>query len=111
MGTFYNKGIKFGVCGKSKQFKFFDIFIIDLRCSLLVFALYLLQSVKPRIYIVFLQYILHYILVIGNIEMNPGPLNESNLSNISNNVLSREDHIFILSINIRSIRKKYRIPQ
>lgn len=96
---------------RKKTFNFFDcrsrsyyeILINNLRCTCLIFSLFLLQSVNPNIDIVFLFFVLHLILIIGNIETNPGPceMKESNTPLTVN-----EKTISICTLNIRSIRNK-----
>jgi hypothetical protein len=41
-----------------------------------------LQSVNPNIDIVFLLFVLHFTVIIGNVEVNPGPLTNE-ISNTS----------------------------
>ena len=69
------------------------------RCTLLVVSLSLLQSLNPNIDIIFLLFVLQYILIIGNVEVNPGP-ELINHSSVSDNSIS------ICNINIRSARNK-----
>jgi hypothetical protein len=59
----------------------------------------LLQSLNPNIDIVFLLFVLQYILIIGNVEVNPGP-ELINHSSVSDNSIS------VCSINICSARNK-----
>ena len=92
------KFVKSGPLKPSKS-TYLDLFCINLKCTFLVMNLSIMQSVNPNIDIVFLLFVLHFILIIGNIEMNPGP-GSSTSSSESDNSLS------ICNINIRSIRNK-----
>ena len=80
-----------------------EIVLTNLRCSFLVVSLFALQSINPNINIVFLLFILYYILIIGNVEVNPGP-ELDDTSSTSSNVY--DNSITICNINIRSIRNK-----
>jgi hypothetical protein len=62
-------------------------------------SLSLLQSLNPNIDIVFLLFVLQYILIIGNVEVDPSP-ELINHSSVSDNSIS------ICNINIRSARNK-----
>ena len=83
-----------------------EILLTYIRCSLLFLSLAILQSSNNNTNIVFLLFVLHFILIIGNVEQNPGPvgINESNTSNTPINNTDR--HISICNINIRSVRNK-----
>ena len=59
----------------------------------------LLQNLNPNIDIVFLLFALQYILIIGNVEVDPSP-ELINHSSVSDNSIS------ICNINIRSARNK-----
>lgn len=99
IGIFNNRRfVKSGPLKPSKS-TFFELLCINLKCTFLVVNLSILQSVNPNIDIVFLLFVLHFILIIGNIEMNPGP-GSSTRSSVTDNSLS------ICNINIRSIRNK-----
>jgi hypothetical protein len=50
-----------------------EILLTNFRCTFLVVSLSLLQSLHPNIDIIFLLFVLQYILIIGNVEVNPGP--------------------------------------
>ena len=106
IGLFYNKKIKSGPVFSYRD-SYLRLLITNLRCSLLVFCLCILQTVNPRINIVFLLYVLHFLLLIGTVHPNPGPMTDvgQNIS-FSNSTLSSENYISICSINIRSIRNK-----
>ena len=73
-----------------------EILLTNFRCSFHTVALTVLHSINPNINVVFLLFVLHFILLVGNVEQNPGP---DNLS-IDDNSIS------ICNINIRSIRNK-----
>jgi hypothetical protein len=69
-------------------------------------SLLVLQSLSPNVNVVFLLFVLHFILMIGNVELNPGPetyisSSPPNLDNSSNDN----------SINIHSIRNKTNFVQ
>ena len=76
-----------------------EILITNFRCTFLVVSLSLLQSLNPNIDLVFLLFVLQYILIIGNVEVNAGP-ELINHSSVSDNSIS------ICNINIRSARNK-----
>jgi hypothetical protein len=71
------------------------------RCSLFVVCLLLLQGLNPNVNALFLLFTLHFILLVGNIESNPGP-HELSQSISENNHTDR--CISLCNINIRSIR-------
>ena len=82
------------------------IWISNLRCSFLFASLLILQSLNPKVFV------LHFLLLVDNIESNPGP--ES--AYISSTPLSAVDilsdkSISICNINIRSIRNKINFLQ
>ena len=56
-------GYSYQYISRNYTYHFVVFFLVD--------ALSLLQSANPRIDIVFLLYILHFILIIGDIETNP----------------------------------------
>ena len=112
----YRAAIGLFYCKKRKTFIFFDpkfdsysdILIINLRCCFLIFSLSTLQSVNPSIDIVFLLFELDFILIIGNIETNPGPevnYYESNTPSLDESI-TIENYVSICSLNTRSIRNK-----
>ena len=80
-----------------------EILLTNFRCTLLVASLTVLQSVNPNIDIVFLLFVLHFTLIIGNVEVNPGPLTNE-ISNTS--LVNTDKSLAICNINIRSIRNK-----
>jgi hypothetical protein len=57
----------------------------------------LLNSLNPNIDIVFLLFVLQYILIIGNVEVNQGPELDNH---------SSDNSISICNINIRSARNR-----
>ena len=80
-----------------------DIFLIDLPCSFLFAALLCLQSLNPNVNAVFLLFILTFILMVGNVETNPGPQGPSSSS--SQNIIL-DKAISLCNLNIRSLRNK-----
>ncbi len=90
---------------KTNSYSFTNIILINLQCFFLTAQLSILQSVNPKIDIVFLLFVLHFILIMGTVETNPGPLNHLNLQTNSDNPTLREN-VSILSLNIRSVRNK-----
>ena len=96
------------ITGNRRPFKFNfpvytyqEILLTNFRCTctFLVVSLSLLQSLNLNIDIDFLLFVLQYILIIGNVEVNPGP-ELINHSSVSDNSIS------ICNINIRSARNK-----
>ena len=77
-----------------------DILLTNLRCSFHFAALLCLQSFNPNANALFLLFVLNFILLIGNIESNPGP--SSSIS--ENSTVDRS--ITLCNLNIRSIRNK-----
>ena len=59
-----------------------EILLTNFRCTFLVASLTVLQSVNPNIDIVFLLFVPHFTLIIGNVEVNPSPLT-NDISNTS----------------------------
>ena len=82
---------------------YLNIFRTNLRCSLLFVCLLLLQGLNPNVNALFLLFTLQFILLVGNIESNPGP-HELSQSISENNHTDR--CISLCNINIRSIRNK-----
>ena len=80
-----------------------EILLTNFRCTFLVASLTVFQSVNPNIDIVFLLFVLHFTLIIGNVEVNPGPLTNE-ISNTS--LVNTDKSLAICNINIRSIRNK-----
>ena len=88
-----------------------NILLTNLRFSLLIVSLLILQSLNRNVNVVFLLFILHFILMIGNVELNPDPETDlpsspPNLVNSANN-----NSISLCNINIRSIRNKTNFVQ
>ena len=75
-------------------------------------SLLIIQSLNPKVNVAFILFVLHFILLIGNIESNPGPesayISSTPLSAID--ILS-DNSISICNINIRSIRNKINFLQ
>ena len=82
-----------------------EILLTNLRCSFHFVALLILQSLNPNVNAVFLLYTLCFILMIGNIEKNPGPESE----NFENNLPDKS--ISLCNVNIRSVRNKMEFLQ
>lgn len=80
-----------------------EILLTNCRYTFLVASLTILQSVNPNIDIVFLLFVLHFTLIIGNVEVNPGPLT-NDISNTS--LVNTDKSLAICNINIGSIRNK-----
>ena len=59
-----------------------EILLTNFTCTYLVASLTVLQKVNPNIDIAFLLFVLHLTLIIGNAEVNPGPLTNE-ISNTS----------------------------
>ena len=80
-----------------------EILLTNCTCTFLVASLTVLQKVNPNIDIVFLLFVLHFTLIIGNVEVNPGPL----MNEISNaSLINTDKSLDMCNINIRSIRNK-----
>ena len=78
-----------------------EILLTNFRCTFLVASLIVLQRVNPNIDIVFLLFVLHFTLIIRNVEVNPGSL-RNEISNTS--LVNTDKSLDICNINIRSIR-------
>ena len=78
---------------------YLNILLTNIRCTFLVVQMSVLQSLNPNTNIAFFLLILHFILLIGNVEQNPGPNN--NNSNASSDAI--DTSISICNLNIRSI--------
>ena len=83
-----------------------EILLTNIQCAVLVVSLFKIQSNNPNIDIVFLLFVLHIILICGNVEVNPGP--ESNDMSNTPSISSAEscNSITICNLNIRSVRNK-----
>ena len=77
-----------------------QILLTNFRCTFLVASLIVLQRVNPNIDIVFLLFVLHFTLIIGNVEVNTGPLTNA-ISNTS--LINTDKSLDICNIHIRSI--------
>ena len=80
-----------------------EILLTNIRCTFLVVSLFILQSSNPDINIVFLLFVLYYILIIGNVELNPGPEIHNS---IDTSTYRNDKTLSICNINIRSLRNK-----
>ena len=112
IGLFHACKTSLNIGNDSRSDTFHDILITDLRCSFLFASLLILQSLNPKVNVAFILFGLHFLLLVGNIEFNPGP--ES--AYISSTPLSAVDilsdkSISICNINIRSIRNKINFLQ
>ena len=88
-----------------------NILLTNLRCSLLFVSLLVLQSINPNVNVVFLVFVLDFILMIGNVELNPGPEACISSSPPSLDNSSNDNYISLCNINIRSIRNKTNFVQ
>ena len=88
------------------------IWITNLRCSFLFASLLILQSLNPKVYAAFILFVLHFILLVGNIESNAEPesayISRTRLSAVD--ILS-DKFISICNINIRRKRNKINFLQ
>ena len=80
-----------------------EILLTNFRCTFLVLSLSFLQSLNHNVNIVFLLFVLQFILLIGNVEPNPGPC-PSEYSNTPS--INTEKYLSVCNINIRSVRNK-----
>ena len=80
-----------------------QILLTNFRCTFLVASPIVLQRVNPNIDIVFLLFVLHFTLIIGNVEVNPSPLTDA-ISNTS--LINTDKSLDICNIHIRSIWNK-----
>ena len=80
-----------------------EILLTNFTCTFLVASLTVLQKVNPNIDIVFLLFVLHFTFIIGNVEVNSGPLTNE-ISNAS--LINTDKSLDMCNINIRSIRNK-----
>ena len=106
IGMFYNCSRISSKCVLVRADSYRHILLTNLRCSYLFVSLLVHQSLNPNVNVVFLLFVLHFILMNGNVELNPGPetyisSSPPNLDNSSNN-----NSISLCNINIRSIRNK-----
>ena len=111
IGLFHACKTSLNIGNDTRSDTFHDILITNLRCSFLFASLLILQSLNPKVNVAFILFVLHFLLLVGNIESNPGP--ES--AYISSTPLSAVDilsdkSISICNINIRSIRNKINFP-
>ena len=112
IGLFHACKTSLNIGYDSRSDTFPDILITNLRCSFLFASLLILQSLNPKVYAALILFVLHFLLLVGNIESNPGP----EYAYISSTPLSAVDilsdkSISICNINIRSIRNKINFLQ
>ena len=108
---FYNCSRISSKCVLVQADSYRNILLTNLRCSFLFVSLLVLQSLNPNVNVVFLLFVLHFILMTGNVELNPGPETyiSSSPPNLDNS--SNDNSIFLCNINIRSIRNKTNFVQ
>ena len=96
----------------SRPDTFHDILTTNLRSSFLFPSLLILQSLNRKVNVAFILFALHFILLVGNIESNPGP-EPAYISNTPFSALDilSDQFISICNINIRSIRNKINFLQ
>jgi hypothetical protein len=92
----------------SRSDTFHDILITNLRCSFLFASLFILQSLNPKVNVAFILFVLHFLLLVGNIESNPAYISSTPFSAVD--ILS-DKSISICNINIKSIRNKINFLQ
>jgi len=112
IGMFYNcSRISSRKCVLVQADSYRNILLTNLRCSFLFVSLLVLQSLNPNVNIVFILFVLHFILMIGNVELNPGPVTDISSSppNLDNSL--NDNSISLCNINIRSIRNKTNFVQ
>ena len=111
LGMFYNCSRISSKCVLVLANSHIHILLTNLRCSLLFVSLLVLQSLNPNVNVVFLLFVLHFILMIGNVELNPGP--EAYISSLPPSLdnSSNDNYISLCNINIRSIRNKTNLIQ
>ena len=100
IGLFHACKMSLNIGYDSRSDTFPDILITNLRCSFLFASLLILQSLSLKVNVAFILFVLHFILLIGNIESNPGP----GPAYISRTPLSALDIVsdkFIFIYNIR----------
>jgi hypothetical protein len=111
IGMFYNCSRISSKCVLVQADSYRNILLTNLRCSFLFVSLLVLQSLNPNVNVVFLLFVLHFILMIGNVELNPGPETyiSSSPPNLDNS--SNDNSISLCNINMRSIRNKTNFVQ
>jgi hypothetical protein len=112
IGLFHACKMSLNIGYDSRSDTFHDILITNLRCSFLFASLLILQSLNPKINVAFILFVLHFILLVDNIESNPGPesayISSTSLSAVD---IFSDKSISICNINIRSIRNKINFLQ
>ena len=73
IGLFHACKTSLNISNDSRSDTFHDILITNLRCSFLFASLLILQSLNPKVNVAFILFVLHFVLLVGNIESNPGP--------------------------------------
>ena len=112
IGLFHACKMSLNIGYDSRSDTFHDILITNLRCSFLFASLLILQSLNPKVYVAFILFALHFILLVGNIESNHGPESAyiSSIRLTAVDILS-DKFIYICNIIIRSIRNKINFLQ
>ena len=100
IGMFYNCSRISSKCVLVQVDSYRNILLTNLRCSFLFVSLLVLQSLNSNVNVVFLLFVLHFIiLMIGNVELNPGP--ETDLSssplNLDNSSNDNSISIYVVS--------------
>jgi hypothetical protein len=107
IGLFHACKMSLNIGYDSHSDTFHDILFTNLRCSFLFASLLILQSLNPKVNVAFILFVLHFLLLVGNIESNPVPesvyISSTPLSAVD--ILS-DKSISVCNINIRSIRNK-----
>ena len=111
LGMFYNYSRISSKCVLVLADSHRHILLTNLRCSLLFVSLLVLQSLNPNVNVVFLLFVLHFILMIGYVELNSGPEAYISSSPPSLDNSSNDNYISLCNINIRSIRNKTNLIQ
>jgi hypothetical protein len=111
IGMFYNCSRISSKCVLVQADSYWNILLTNVRCSFLFVSLLVLQSLNPNANVVFLLFVLHFILMIGNVELNPGPESYMSSSPLNLDNSSNDNSISLCNINIRSIRNKTNFVQ
>ena len=73
IGMFYNCSRISCKCVLVQADSYRNMLLTNLRCSLLIVSLLVLQRLNRNVNVVFLLFVLHFILMIGSVELNPDP--------------------------------------
>ena len=69
IGLFHACKTSLNIGNDSRSDTFHDILITNLRCSFLFASLLILQSLNPKVYVAFILFVLHFLLLVGNIRL------------------------------------------